>query len=547
MFPSLARVQADCRVSSVAAQILQSAAAPIVLLPMHDPPRNTLLAAAIAPDNPHLGVVLPSTPLHHLLLAELDFPVVATSGNRSGEPICIDETQALQTLGGIADSFLVHNRPIAQAVDDSIVQVVQGQAQLLRRARGYAPLPIALPTEFSAASQEVILAVGGHLKSTVALYAHQQLWVSQHLGDLDPVATRDRFQATIQHLCRLYRTTPTVIACDAHPDYYSTQFAHTLATPPDHSKPFFPAPAAAPSPQLIAVQHHYAHVLSGLIDNQWQPPVLGIAWDGTGYGLDGTIWGGEFLWLPAESWPDVGFIRAAHLRTFPLLGGAQSVKEPRRCALGLLYECLGESAFDPLNLALLPSFLPAELAIFKTMLQQGLNTPRTSSMGRLFDAIAALLGFCPQASFEGQAAMQLEAAIAGHTTDVTYPFQIEQQPDLTLQFNYAPMVQAILHDRQQQISPGMISAIFHNTLVSGLVEIASRLRSQYPEIEKIVLTGGCFQNRYLLERAIDHLEKQGFLVGCHHQIPSNDGGISAGQIIAALRWLKHPSTSITQY
>jgi hydrogenase maturation protein HypF len=538
MFPSIDLVHEYCQVNPLAAQLLQSANAPIVLLPVRARSLFTL-PDEIAPNNPNLGVMLPYTPLHHLLLAELGFPVVATSGNRSGEPICIDETQALQTLAGIADVFLVNNRPIVRPVDDSIVQVVNGRSSLLRRARGYAPMPIALG-DVETSSDETILAVGGHLKNTVALYIDRQLFVSQYIGDLDCVPTCDRFRSTIQELCNLYNTTPSfaerpscgIVVCDDHPDYYSTQFASKLAT------------ADPPIPRLISVQHHYAHVLSCLADNQWQPPVLGIAWDGTGYGLDGTIWGGEFLWLPAES----GFIRAAHLRTFPLPGGEKAVKEPRRCAVGLLYECLGEAAFDSarrtlrerLDLAPLQSFLPAELSILKTMLQRGLNTPKTSSMGRLFDAIGALLGLCQNISFEGQAAMQLEFAIAGHVTDATYPYLVHGEP---LQFDYAPMVMAILQDLHDRVSPAIISATFHNTLVAGLVDIACLLRNQYPEMVKVVLTGGCFQNHYLLERSIKQLQQHDFLVGCHHQLPSNDGGISVGQIVAALRLLKSESVS----
>jgi hydrogenase maturation protein HypF len=538
MFPSIDLVHEYCQVNPLAAQLLQSANAPIVLLPVRARSLFTL-PDKIALNNPNLGVMLPYTPLHHLLLAELGFPVVVTSGNRSGEPIYIDETQALQALAGIADVFLVHNRPIVRPVDDSIVQIINGRASLLRRARGYAPMPISLG-DVETNSDETILAVGGHLKNTVALYVNRQLFVSQHIGDLDCVPTCDRFRSTIQELCNLYNTTPSfaerpscgIVVCDDHPDYYSTQFAQTLAT------------TDAPQPRLISVQHHYAHVLSCLADNQWQPPVLGIAWDGTGYGLDGTIWGGEFLWLPAEA----GFIRAAHLRTFPLPGGEQAVKEPRRCALGLLYECLGEAAFDStrwtlrerLDLAPLQSFLPAELSILKTMLQRGLNTPRTSSMGRLFDAIASLLGLCHRSSFEGQAAMQLEFAIAGHVTDATYPYLVHGEP---LQFDYAPMVMAILQDLDDRVSPAIISATFHNTLVAGLVDIACLLRNQYPEMVKVVLTGGCFQNHYLLERSTKQLQQHGFLVGYHHQLPSNDGGISVGQIVAALRLLKHESVS----
>ncbi|WP_309735002.1 carbamoyltransferase HypF [Chamaesiphon sp. OTE_75_metabat_556] len=533
MFPSIDRVHEYCQVNPLAADLLQSANAPIVLLPVRERSLFTL-SASIAPRNPYLGVMLPYTPLHHLLLAELGFPVVATSGNRSGEPICIDETQALQTLAGIADVFLVHNRPIVRPVDDSIVQIINGQPSLLRRARGYAPMPISLG-DGETTSDETILAVGGHLKNTVALYVNRQLFTSQYIGDLDCVPTCDRFRSTIQELCSLYNTTPSIVVCDAHPDYHSTQFAQTLA--------------ATPTPRLISVQHHYAHVLSCLADNQWKPPVLGVAWDGTGSGLDSTIWGGEFLWLPAESLPEPGFIRAAHLRPFPLPGSDRAMREPRRCALGMLYECLGETAFDSArrtlrersDLAPVKSFLPAELPILKTMLQRGLNTPRTSSVGRLFDAIASLLGLCQNITFEGQAAMQLEYAIDGCTTDAIYPYLIHDRP---LQFDYVPMVRAILQDLDDRVSPAIISATFHNTLVAGLIDITCRLRNQYPEMKKVVLTGGCFQNRYLLERSSEQLQRHDFLVGYHHQLPSNDGGIAVGQIMAALRLLKYESSSM---
>lgn len=561
MFPTLDSVRDYCPVSDYTAQLLQSSAAPIVLLPVLNPaladPLADPLAAAIAPGNPYLGVMLPYTPLHHLLLSELGFPVVATSGNRSDEPIAIDETEALQTLAGIADVYLVHNRPIARPVDDSIVQIINdqalndqaingqaldGQASILRRARGYAPFPITIPLQGETPSQEVILAVGSHLKNTVALYVRQQLFVSQHLGNLDQVPSRDRFQEALQHLCSLYQATPTIIACDAHPDYYPSQWARALTTGRSPLS-VLPKPEESSLPRLITVQHHYAHVLSGLADNQWQPPVLGIAWDGTGYGLDGTIWGGEFLWLPAEELPEPGFIRVAHLRSFSLPGGEQAVKEPRRCALGLLYDCLGDSLFERLDLAPLQSFLPQELPVLKILLQRGLNTPRTSSIGRLFDAIAALLGLCQRASFEGQAAMKLEFAIADLNTDATYPYAIERQPNQPLQLDYVAMVRAILQDLQDKIPVAVISATFHNTLVAGLVEIACQLRNAYPELEKIVLTGGCFQNRYLLERSLRHLQKHDFLVGYHHQLPSNDGGISVGQIMAVLRYLKYSASS----
>jgi hydrogenase maturation protein HypF len=264
---------------------------------------------------------------------------------------------------------------------------------------------------------------------------------------------------------------------------------------------------------------------------------LGIAWDGTGFGLDGTIWGGEFLWLPLEPLPDLGFVRVAHLRSFLLPGGERAVREPRRAALGLLYECLGEAAFDRLDLLPLKSFEAKELAILKKALQKKINSPRTSSMGRLFDAIASLLGLCQTASFEGQAAMQLEYAIGNSITDATYPYGVQKDGDRPLQLDFAPAIAALLQELKDRTPSNLIAATFHNTMVAGLIEIACQLRNQYPAMERAVLSGGCFQNRYLSERSLRLLEREGFVVGCHRQLPCNDGGLSAGQIVAALRHL----------
>lgn len=635
MFPSLAMLRDYCEVSDAAAQVLQSAAAPIVLLPLRTD--GAMLAPGVAPGNPSIGAMLPYTPLHHLLLAEVNRPVVATSGNLSGEPICIDERDALDRLGQIADVFLVHNRPIARPVDDSIVQMVQERPVTLRRARGYAPFPV-MPTvpsspallprgEGSQSSlgvsplgkenrkvpevplpagegfrvratnaerqlqdvgmlavpppdhtktlgsslalrspltplfkggtgskfplvssvsgaergdlggsvrgvtqrkNAVILAVGSHLKNTVALHLHGQTLISQHLGDLDTPQGCDRFKETIQHLCGLYDLQPTdidAIAHDAHPDYYSTQFAKALLNQTDNA------------PKIIPVQHHYAHVLSCMVDNQWQPPVLGVAWDGTGYGLDGTIWGGELLWIPSAHTPTPGFERVGHVKPFPLPGGERAAVEPRRSAIGLLYSCLGDRAFDYTHLPCFQAFTAQEQSVLRQMLHRGINAPLTSSMGRLFDAVASLLGLCQQASFEGQAAMALEFAIAhpiDHPTDQLYPYALHHLPDSSLQLDPSPMVLAILDDLANRGSTAAIAATFHNTLIAALVEIIQHLCKRYPELQKVALTGGCFQNRYLLNRAIQQLQSMNLLVGWHQTIPTNDGGISAGQTMAAL-------------
>ncbi|MEG4086743.1 carbamoyltransferase HypF [Microcoleus sp. POL10_C6] len=542
MYPSLELIREHCQVSEEEEKLLCSSEAPIVLLQSKIQNLKSTIAASVAPDNPYLGVMLPYTPLHHLLLSELGFPIVATSGNLSSEPICTDELDALNRLQDIADLFLVHDRPIARPVDDSIVRVVCDRPIVLRRARGYAPFPITPPSKSTSHNSSVILAVGAHQKNTVALYLNHQILMSQHLGDLDNLSTIDRFQEAIHHLLNIYEVQPTAIACDAHPDYYSTQFANALIEVNAESKQAteqkrFPSavchlPSAfRTSTAVIPVQHHYAHVLSCMVDNQLEPPVLGIAWDGTGYGLDGTIWGGEFLNILAN-----GFERTAHLRSFPLPGGEQAVKEPRRCALGLLYECFGNRAFEMSELAPLQSFSKQELKVLQTMLQRGLNTPKTSSAGRLFDAIAALLGLCQQASFEGQAAMQIEFATNSFKTDEAYPYELLCPVHSSMILDYSPMLNAILDDIHGQISQEIVAAKFHNTLIEGMVAIANRVG-----VEQIVLTGGCFQSRYLLERAIARLNTEGFSVYWHHRIPSNDGGIAAGQIMAALRALQNQS------
>jgi hydrogenase maturation protein HypF len=506
MFASLAQVQEYCQINPAEMELLTSSSAPIVLLKQKTNVANPL-ADAVAPYNPLVGAMLPYTPLHALLMAELGVPVVATSGNSSGLPICADEQVALQDLGEIADIFLVYDRPIVQPIDDAIVQVIAHQPMLLREGRGYAPLYIPCQDNL------VILAMGGHLKNTVALLCNQQILVSQHLGDLDTLECLDRYTSTIQHLLQIYNVKPQMIACDAHPDYASTKVAQTLSA------------SIQPPPTIVPVQHHYAHVLAGMIDNQLAPPVLGIAWDGTGYGLDNTIWGGEFLRITAS-----GFDRVAHLRTFPLPGGEVAIQEPRRAALGLLYEYWGDRIWEWQDLPPLQAFSRSELAILQTSLKQGINCPRTSSMGRLFDTIAALLGYCQKSSFEGQAAMQLEFAVTRAMTDAVYPYYLNGGNHAPIVIDYSPMLTAILEDIRQEVANETIVAKFHHTLIETMVEVCKR-----SGMSTIVLTGGCYQNRYLLERAIKALSQAGFSAHWHHQIPPNDGGLSLGQILGAIR------------
>lgn len=494
MMPSLEMAAACCEISPEEAALLASPMAPIVLLRrLH----NGGLAPSVAPDSPYLGLMLPYTPLHHLLLRELKRPVVATSGNRADEPICTDEYEALERLDGIADLFLVHNRPILRPVDDSVACVVEGRTTLLRRARGYAPLPLPMPHDLPP-----LLALGAHQKNTVALAAGKQLYTSQHIGDLDTLPARDMFHRVAADLQTLHALRPQRVMCDLHPDYYSTRRAH------DSGLPVHP------------VQHHYAHVLSAMLDNGLAPPLLGVAWDGTGYGPDGTIWGGEFLHIDGR-----GYTRVGHLRTFCLPGGDQAVREPRRSALGLLYEVFGPAALDMPHLPALQAFTPAELGPLGTMLARGLNSPRTSSAGRLFDAVASLLGLCQRATYEGQAAVMLEHAALNCPDEGLYPFALA--PDGAL--NWESLLRALLADRAAGLPAGVIAARFHNTLASMIVSAA-----QTHGEPVVVLSGGCFQNRYLLTRSICRLRESGLRPHWHHDLPPNDGGIAPGQALAAL-------------
>ena len=582
MFPSLESVKVECEVSPLEERLLRSPEAPIVLLRrMHlisstdEKPQRMktsklksvgtfhLLADSVAPGNPYLGVMLPYTPLHHLLMAELGFPVVATSGNLSDEPICIDEREALERLGDTADVFLVHNRPIVRHVDDSVVRVMLDRELVLRRARGYAPLPIQMrnaacgdtrPTKGSKSAirnpqSAIVLAVGAHLKNAVALSIGEQVFISQHIGDLETEQAYTAFRRVIADFEKLYETEPQIVAADLHPDYLSTKFAQGIGMaelPLGLDVQFIPkAFGAGRIPAIVGVQHHIAHVLSCMAENEIAPPALGVSWDGTGYGLDGTVWGGEFFLVTDES---VG--RIAHLRPFRLPGGDKAVKEPRRTALGVLHELSNQQDNFMLHMRhkIVSTFSRGELAALKTMLARGVNSPLTSSVGRLFDAVASLINLRQQIRFEGQAAMELEFALDGVETDEAYELRIVARRDQpssdfgqtstrptknlksAMILDWSPMVEAILTDVKHGVSIGTISAKFHNALVEGIIAVAKRVGQN-----RVVLSGGCFQNRYLTERAVQRLQAEGFRPYWHQRVPPNDGGIALGQVVAALR------------
>jgi hydrogenase maturation protein HypF len=504
MYPSITSLKEICDISDLEERLLTSPESPIVLL--RRKPESLEIAINIAPGNPYLGVMLPYTPLHHILMAELGFPLVATSGNRSDEPICTDEHEALERLGGIADIFLVHNRPIKRHVDDSIARVMMGRELVLRRARGYAPLPIHLKGPVPP-----LMAVGAHLKNTIAASVDDEVFISQHIGDLDTVQAVDAFKQVYRSLQTLYDLKPSMMVCDLHPDYTSTQFAKDSGLP------------------VFGVQHHYAHILSCMAENELEPPVLGVSWDGTGYGLDGSIWGGEFLQVDGDS-----FQRAAHLRTFRLPGGDMAVREPRRAALGLLYELYGESLFEMTDLIPIRAFSSNELGLLQNMLAKGINSPMTSSAGRLFDAVASITGLRQITRFEGQAAMELEFALEDFEADESYHLEIIEptgsEAETSAVVDWATMIEEIINDIRQGIPTGLISGKFHNALAEAIVAVAG-----YFNEERVVMSGGCFQNRYLAERSIHLLREEGRQPYWHQRIPPNDGGIALGQIIAASR------------
>lgn len=514
MFPSLDAVRACCDLSLEEEQWLASPQAPIVLA--H---RKTggMLAESVAPGNPLIGAILPSAPLHHLLMAEWQHPVVATSGNLSEEPIVFDEAEALRRLGGLADAFLVHDRPIARPVDDSVVRVCSGGSDLviLRRARGFVPQTITLSEEVCQGRTDApILAVGGHLKNTIALLAGNQALMSQHLGDLGTVEAGAVFRRAVEDLQRLVGAKPSMVACDRHPDYWSTSFARACAES-------FGVP-------LVPVQHHHAHVAACMAEHNLDGEVLGVAWDGAGYGSDGTIWGGEWLRATYQ-----GFRRVAHVRPFRLPGGEQAAREPRRCALALLWETFGADALD-LASAERDDRLEQRL-VLAAMLQRQINSPVTTSVGRLFDAVASITGFCHAATFEGQAAMAVEwAAMRGRSSEsggeAGYPLPLHREDGEEGLWiaDWRPMIRTMVDEGQGGMDPERMACRFHVTLAELIGRVAEQVR-----VPRVVLTGGCFQNGLLLSLARRRLEQAGFTVYSHRLVPPNDGGLSLGQAVVA--------------
>jgi len=508
MARDLAQVRSLCRVNAVEEALLTSAARPIVLLPRRE---DAGLAEEVAPRQRTLGVMLAYTPLHHLLLHDVGAPLVMTSGNRCDEPIAFRDEEALEQLGQITNWFLVHDRPIHVRCDDSVVRVERRQTYPLRRSRGYAPAPLALSRPFA----HHLLACGGELKNTFCLGREKHAFLSHHIGDLENYETLRSFREGIAHFCQLFGVHPELVAYDLHPGYLSTQYAHEREEA---------------GMETVGVQHHHAHIAACLADNQRpvDQRVVGVALDGTGYGTDGTIWGGEFL----EGSVADGFARHGHLAYAPLPGGEAAIREPWRAAIAHLLAVFGEEETLQLPLDAVRQAGERNVRLIARLVQQHLNTPLTSSAGRLFDAVAALVSVpgSVRTSYEGQAAIELEMVAQGRTAQ-SYPFSLNENGDMWV-IETSEVIAGVVADLIAAVPASRISARFHRTVAEMVLNGCRRLRDSGGPAA-VALSGGCFQNSLLLNQAVDLLEDQGFTVYLHHRVPANDGGLALGQAVLA--------------
>ena len=531
MMTTLEEVKQHCWVSEEEERLLTSSQCPIVLL-RWKPESN--ISRLVAPRNNYLGAMLPYTPLHHVLLRDVGRPLVMTSGNLSEEPIARDNDEALRRLAHLADYFLLHNRDIYARYDDSVWFVplreetrlrpeaqpegflgknLVSLAQPIRRSRGYAPFPVKLPFKIGQ-----ILACGAELKNTFCVTRDEYAFLSQHIGDMENLETLAHFETTIELYKRLFRIKPEIIAYDMHPEYLSTKYAKSPIS-------------NLQSP--ISIQHHHAHVASCLADNGWSPddgPVIGVAWDGTGYGTDGRIWGGEFLVANYH-----GFQRVAHLEYLPMPGGEAAIRNPYRLAIGYLYALTGQ----------LPSFRPPsvppdfggeeELRIIQQQIDKGINCPQTSSGGRLFDAASALLGVRERITYEAQAAVELEMAVKElritNNELRNYPFGVEEGEG-GMVIRLRGLFEALLADRRRGVGVGEMAYRFHVTVAEMVGAVCERIARE-TGLRTVALSGGCFQNRLLLVLVVPRLREVGLRVLLHRQVPCNDGGISLGQAVIA--------------
>jgi len=510
MVPDLDTASALCIVSSAEAELLESPRRPIVLLRRRE---RVDVALEVAPGNPTLGVMLPSTPLHHLIFHDNQGqPLVMTSGNRSDEPIAFQDGDAASRLAGICDLFLTHDRPIHLRCDDSVTRIVSGRELPIRRSRGDTPLPL----ELSVPCRIPILALGGQMKVTFALGRDRHAFVSHHIGDLDHYEAYRSYVEAIGHYEKLFELHPELIVHDLHPDYPSTRYAV--------------AREVGDSTIRLAVQHHHAHLASCMADNRIEGPVIGVIFDGTGYGTDGTVWGGEFL---------IGdyftFRRAAHFRTVAMPGGEQAIREPWRMAAAYLADA------DCDDRTLRNRLTNTSLTNVRRQIERNLNSPLTSSAGRLFDAVASIAGVRDQVTFEGQAAMELEwlAGSESHSGSYAFEFDKDTHEDKPLVIDARPVIVEVAEDAVRGIRPAIIARRFHSALVDVVAAVCASLRSR-TGIDRVAISGGVFQNALLTAELIDQLGQDGFQTFRHRRVPPGDGGLSLGQIaIAAARNVPH--------
>jgi len=549
MVANMDEVNRHCHVSLEEEKLLASPQNPIVLMKWRD---NSSVSREVAPNLQYLGVMLPYTPLHHILLRDTQLPLVMTSGNISEEPIAKDNDEALRRLSGIADYFLIHNRDIYSRYDDSVAIVERETHQLARRARSYSPYPITLPFR-----TKQVLGCGAEMKSTFCLTKDSYAFLSQHIGDLENWETLEHFVSTISLYERLFHIKPEIIAYDLHPDYLSTKYAQELGRA-------FANAQDSLCIKLIPIQHHHAHIASCMADNGLETPVIGVAFDGTGLGSDGHIWGGEFLVVDYQS-----FNRMGHLEYLPLPGGDAAIKRPYRTAIGYILSLLGENTLSRLTLK--ERVNKVEVGIIKRQLETRLNSPLNSSMGRLFDAVSALIGIRDKIDYEGQAAIELEmAAYSCHCKEhvsrssepfaschsegakrpknlaqgelreedeaisddkESYPYHIIEDKGVKV-VKLAILLSAVIGDLSQGTPQGRISIKFHNTIAKMTNEMCQVIANK-TGIKQVALSGGVFQNRLLLRKTVNLLENNGFQVFTHRQVPCNDGGISLGQAVIA--------------
>jgi hydrogenase maturation protein HypF len=502
MARDLAAVEEICRISDGDRCALSGPRRPIVIMPRRDP---AAIPEAVAPGNRTLGVMLPYTPLHHLLFLDAPYSaLVMTSGNLSEEPIVVANREAEERLAGVADWFLLHNRDIYMRADDSVARTFESEERVLRRSRGYAPGTLDLGHDVPE-----LLACGAELKNTFCLTKGRHAILSQHIGDLENYETLVFFEETLANLKKLFRVEPRAVAYDLHPLYLSTKYALDL-----------------PGQPKVGVQHHHAHIAACMVENGLEGEVIGVAFDGTGYGTDGAIWGGEFLTARYD-----GFARRAHLRYVPLAGGDAAVREPWRAALGYLIDTLGPGAT-------IEGVPEDRVRVVRRMIATGVNTVRTSSCGRLFDAVAAMIGLRLEVNFEAQAAIELEN-IAEEGNDERYPFEIEAGE--CRQVDFRPAIERIARETAEGRARSSMAAKFHNTVAEAVAETCRQIRGD-TGLGRVCLSGGSFQNMRLLAGAVARLRGAGFEVFLHRRVPPNDGGIALGQaaVAAALLRLSKP-------